>query len=163
MRPRGILTAVLAITLGAVFVYASLDKIAHPDAFARIIYHYRLVGPSAFLGPLMANLVAVTLPWVEVLAGIALITGVWRREASGLVALLLVVFLGAVSWALLHGIDIENCGCFTVTGGGRGAGLKLLVEDLVLLAAALFVAVSGPPAASTLTAPAADAERARGL
>jgi putative oxidoreductase len=163
MKPRGVLTAVLAIALGAVFVYASLDKIAHPDAFARIIYHYRLVGPSASLGPLMANLVAVTLPWVEVLAGIALISGVWRRDAAALVALLLVVFLGAVSWALLHGIDIENCGCFTVTGGGRGTGLKLLVEDLALLAAALFVAASGSPAASTLTAPAADAEQAHTL
>jgi putative oxidoreductase len=156
MRLRDILTTVLGIALGGVFVYASLDKIAHPDAFARIIYHYRLVGPSASMGPLLANLVAVTLPWVEIVAGIALISGVWRREASGLVALLLVLFLGAVSWALLHGIDIENCGCFTVTGSGRGAGIKLLVEDAALLAAALFVAASGSAAASTLTTGAAD-------
>ena len=156
MRPRKLLTAVLAIALGGVFVYASLDKIVHPDAFARIVYHYRLVGPSASLGPLPANLVAVTLPWVEMVAGIALISGVWRREASGLVALLLVVFLGAVSWALLHGIDIENCGCFTVTGNGRGAGIKLLLEDAVLLAVALFVA-AGSSAGPTLTTEAADA------
>ena len=157
MRPRKLLTAVLAIALGGVFVYASLDKIVHPDAFARIVYHYRLVGPSASLGPLPANLVAVTLPWVEMVAGIALISGVWRREASGLVALLLVVFLGAVSWALLHGIDIENCGCFTVTGNGRGAGIKLLLEDAVLLAVALFVAAAGSSAGATLTTEAADA------
>lgn len=143
-----ILTAVLAIGLGAVFVYASLEKIVHPDAFARIVYHYRLVGPNASMGPLPANIVAVTLPWVEMVAGIALISGIWRREASGLVALLLVAFLGAVGWALLHGIDIENCGCFTVTGAGRGAGIKLLMEDLGLLLAAVFVAVAPAPPAS---------------
>jgi putative oxidoreductase len=155
MRLRDLLTAVLAIALGVIFIYASLDKIEHPDAFARIVYHYRLIGPSASVGPLPANLAAVTLPWVEILAGIALISGVWRREAAGLVALLLVIFLGAVSWALLHGIDIENCGCFTVTGAGRGAGIKLLAEDLALLVVALFIAAS--PVPSTLTTPAADA------
>ncbi|MFI5184330.1 MAG: MauE/DoxX family redox-associated membrane protein [Vicinamibacteria bacterium] len=149
MKARGVLTLVLAIVLGAVFVYASLDKIAHPGDFARIIYHYRLVGPSASVGPLPANLVAVMLPWVEMVAGIALISGVWRREAAGLAALLLMIFLGSVSWALVHGIDIENCGCFTVTGAGRGAGIKLLLEDLGLLAAAIFVAVSPAPSAST--------------
>lgn len=157
MKLRGVLTAVLAIALGALFVYASLDKIAHPDAFARIVYHYRLLGPSASVGPLPANLVAVTLPWVEVLAGIALISGVWRREASVLVALLLVIFLGGVSWALLHGIDIENCGCFAVTGAGRGVGIKLLAQDLALLAVALFIAGSPATSAYTLTTAATDA------
>ena len=131
---------ILALFLGAVFVYTSLDKIAHPAAFARIVYHYRLIGPSAFVGPLPANVLAVTLPWVEMVAGLALIAGVWRREAAGLVALLLVVFLGAVTWALVHGIDIENCGCFSVSGTGRGAGITLLLQDLGLLAAALLVA-----------------------
>ncbi len=139
----------LAIGLGAVFVYASLDKIAHPDAFARIVYHYRLVGPSASIGPLPANIVAVTLPWVEMVVGLALIAGLWRREAAGLATLLLVVFLGAVSWALLHGIDIENCGCFAVTGAGRGAGVKLVLQDLGLLAMAIAVAAPGRDASPT--------------
>ena len=156
MKPRALLAALLAIALGGVFVYASLDKIAHPDAFARIVYHYRLLGPSASTGPLPANVVAVTLPWVEILAGVALISGVWRREASLVAAVLLVAFLGAVTWALLHGTDIENCGCFTVTGAGRAAGVKLLLGDLVLLAAALFVAVSPPHPKAALTTAAAD-------
>jgi len=133
----------LAMALGAVFVYASLDKIAQPAAFARIVYHYRLIGPSALVGPLPANLLAVTLPWVEMVVGLALITDVWRREAAGLSVLLLVVFLGAVTWALLHGIDIENCGCFSVSGTGRSAGIKLILQDLGLLAMAVVVAVVG--------------------
>jgi uncharacterized membrane protein YkgB len=82
-------------------------------------------------------------------AGLALISGLWRREAAGLAAFLLVVFLGGVSWALLHGIDIENCGCFTVTGAGRGAGIKLVLQDLVLLAMAIAVAAHGRDASPT--------------
>ena len=44
------------IVLGAVFLYASLDKIAQPGEFARIIYHYQVIGPSARLGYVPANL-----------------------------------------------------------------------------------------------------------
>src|SRR5439155_413999 len=82
--------------------------------FARIVYHYRLIGPSAALGFVPANTLAVTLPWIEALAGLLLIVGVWRREAALTAALLLVMFLAAVGWALAHGIDVENCGCFSV-------------------------------------------------
>jgi len=131
-----------AIALGAVFVYASLDKIAQPREFARIVYHYQVIGPNAALGYLPANLVAVALPWTEALAGVLLIAGLWRREAAAVVAMLLVTFLAAVGWALLHGIDVQNCGCFTVDATGRRAGLGLLLGDAALLAAAVFLAAA---------------------
>jgi uncharacterized membrane protein YphA (DoxX/SURF4 family) len=130
--------------LGAVFVYASLDKIAKPGDFARIVYHYQLIGPNRHVGPLPANLLAVTLPWIELLAGLALITGLWRRPAALLAGGMLVVFVGAVGLALLRGIDVENCGCFSVSGEGRAAGLRLILQDLLLLAAAAVIVVFPP-------------------
>jgi uncharacterized membrane protein YphA (DoxX/SURF4 family) len=135
-----VLLLVLSLLVGGVFVYASLDKIAHPTEFGRIVYHYRLVGPSRYVGPLPANLLAVTLPWVEVVTGLCLVTSFWRREAAILAAALLLVFVVAVGFALAQGIDIENCGCFTVTGAGRAAGARLIAGDLLLLAAAAYVA-----------------------
>ena len=54
----------VSIGLGAVFVYASFDKIAHPQDFARIVYRYRLAGPTAGLGVVPANALAVILPWL---------------------------------------------------------------------------------------------------
>jgi uncharacterized membrane protein YphA (DoxX/SURF4 family) len=131
-----------AILLGAVFLYASLDKIAQPRDFARIVYHYQVIGPSARLGYVPANLLAVALPWVEAVAGLLLIVGVWRREAAAVVSAMLVTFLVAVGSALYRNIDIENCGCFTVEGAGRQAGLWLLVGDAALLAVALFLAAT---------------------
>jgi len=136
-------TWALSLLLGGVFFYASLDKIAHPADFARIVYHYRLIGPSQTVGPMPANLLAVTLPFVEILLSLCLLTGFWRREAAALAAVLLVVFVGSVGFALAQGIDIENCGCFTVSGAGRAAGAKLILEDVLLFCAALAL-VFGP-------------------
>lgn len=135
-----VLLWVLSLLVGGVFIYASLDKIAHPTEFGRIVYHYRLLGPSRFVGPLPANFLAITLPWIEVLTGLCLVTGLWRREAAIVAAALLLVFVVAVGLALAQGIDIENCGCFTVTGAGRAAGARLIASDLLLLAAAAYVA-----------------------
>jgi uncharacterized membrane protein YphA (DoxX/SURF4 family) len=131
---------ILAIAVGAVFVYASVDKILDPRAFAKIVYHYQVVGPSASLGFVPANLLAVWLPWLELLVGALLITGMWRREAAALSALMLVVFVAAVGSTLARGIDIQNCGCFALDDSGRAAGWKLIAGDLALLAAALVVA-----------------------
>lgn len=150
----------LAALLGLLFIYASHDKIwkrslpapagatpaaasnqeTGPAAFARVVYRYQVVGPNDRLPPLVANLVAVTLPWVELLAGLLLLAGVWRREAALVVALLLVVFVLAVGSTLVRGIDIQNCGCFSLGAAGREAGLRLVLGDLALLAAAAWLA-----------------------
>jgi uncharacterized membrane protein YphA (DoxX/SURF4 family) len=135
----------VAIALGALFIYASWDKIEAPRKFASIVYHYRLVGPSATLGFLPANLLAVVLPWVELVCGVLLIVGLWRREAAALTAAMLVVFVFAVGWALAQGIDIKNCGCFSVSSEGRTAGVKLILGDLGLLLAAVYLVVLPPP------------------
>ena len=80
------LQLVLRVFLGLYFVHASLDKIADPPAFARIVYQWQV------LGPIPSNIVAVTLPWVELLAGLLLIVGIWKRDAAAVVAVMLGVF-----------------------------------------------------------------------
>ena len=130
----------LALAVGGIFVYASLSKIEDPRAFAKIIYHYQVIGPSASFGFVPANLLAVALPWIELVAGVLLITGLWRREAAVVTAVMLVVFVVAVASTLVRGIDIQNCGCFALDESGRAAGWKLIAGDLALLAAALVVA-----------------------
>lgn len=155
---------VLRLLLGAFFVYASLDKIASPAAFARIVYQWQVSGPFA------SNVVAVTLPWIELLSGGLLIAGVWRREAALVIALLLVVFLAAAGSVLARGIDVENCGCTSLAKTEapsafpppwtKGVGWFLVTRNLVMLGTALLLA-SGEPrretAASGSPAPAAPA------
>ena len=157
---------VLRLLLGAFFVYASLDKIASPAGFAKIVYQWQVAGPVP------SNLVAVTLPWVELVAGLLLILGVWRREAALVIALMLVVFLGAAASVLARGIDVQNCGCVSVAKEAalsawppawtKGVGWFLVVRNLLMLAAALAIAFVRPrPAESAAThrAPAGEPSR----
>jgi uncharacterized membrane protein YphA (DoxX/SURF4 family) len=142
---RPLLHALLGIALGAVFLYAAYDKILHPADFARIVYHYQVIGPNQHVGPWAANLLAVTLPWIEVVVGLALLTGVWRREAAWVTSALLVIFVVAVADAtLVRKIDIANCGCFSVSGEGRAAGTKLILADLLMLFGSLVLALVTP-------------------
>jgi putative oxidoreductase len=139
---------VLRLLLGGFFVYASLDKIASPAAFAKIIYQWQIGGPVA------ANLVAVTLPWIELVAGLLLIAGVWRREAALVIALLLVVFLVAAVSVMARGIDVQNCGCLSVAktetppawppAWTKGVGWFLITRNLVLLAASSALVLARP-------------------
>jgi uncharacterized membrane protein YphA (DoxX/SURF4 family) len=139
---------VLRLLLGSFFVYASLDKIWSPAAFARIVYQWQVVGPVP------SNLVAVTLPWVELVAGLLLIAGVWKRESALVVALMLVVFLVAAGSVMARGIDVQNCGCVSVAKAGppsawpppwtKGVGWFLVSRNLVFLGAALVLALARP-------------------
>ncbi len=150
------LQLVLRVLLGGFFVYASLDKIASPAAFAKIVYQWQVAGP------LWSNLVAVTLPWVECLAGVLLLAGVWRREAALVIALLLVVFLVSAGSVLARGIDVENCGCTSLAKSEgeagwppawtRGVGWFLVTRNLLMLGAALLLATAPPKAFSSAPA-----------
>jgi len=96
------------LILGAVFIYASIEKIAHPEAFAEAIYNYQIL-PDALI-----NLTAIILPWLELILGIFLIIGLFREGSALIVMGLMVVFLSAMVFNLARGLDI-HCGCFSTS------------------------------------------------
>ena len=106
------LTVRVQIALGAIFVVAALPKLIDPPSFAHMIYNYRLVPGAA------VNAFALVMPWVELLAGLALILGVWPREASALAGFLLLVFIAAIGFNLVRGHAVD-CGCFDVHSAGK--------------------------------------------
>jgi len=121
------------IGVGLVMLAAALAKIGDTAAFATQIHHYRLIPPAA------DNLLAVTLPWVELLAGLALVLGVRARSGAWLAAAMMIVFTLAVSQAVARGLDIE-CGCFGTADAGRVGATKLL-ENLALTGAAVIASL----------------------
>ena len=127
----GLLVLACRLAVGGVFIYASLDKIADPAAFARAVSYYRFL-PLALLHPF-----ALVLPWIELVTGLFLVLGVARRGSALLLVLLTVAFMVAIGAALARDLDI-SCGCFQ-TEGGETVGLSLLLRDVLLLAAALIV------------------------
>lgn len=133
------LELLIRIFVGGTFVYASVDKIIHPDAFAQSIYYYRIV-PIELLHPF-----ALLLAPLELVTGLALLFGKFRKGASLLITLMLLVFMVAIISALYRDLNI-SCGCFN-TDGGHAIGLQILFRDLVLLAGSislLFNKISSP-------------------
>ena len=106
------LTIRVQLALGVIFIAAALPKIADPPSFAHMVYNYRLV-PGG-----LVNLMAMTMPWVELLAGLALILGVWKRAALMLIGAMLAVFIIAIGINLGRGNAID-CGCFNVADAGK--------------------------------------------
>ena len=106
------LTIRVQLALGAIFVIAAIPKIADPPSFAHMIYNYRLVPGS------LINLSALVMPWVELLAGLALILGVWKAAARTVTGILLAVFIIAISINLARDNAID-CGCFNVADRGK--------------------------------------------
>ena len=119
----------LRLALGGVLFYAGFLKLREGYSFAEAIANFRML-------PAQANqIMAVTLPWLEVVAGLLLVFGVWVRAGSLLAALLFAAFLGAIAMAMSRGLDIE-CGCFG-TGSAARVGFKALAFDALCLMAAL--------------------------
>jgi uncharacterized membrane protein YphA (DoxX/SURF4 family) len=106
------LTIRVQIALGVIFVAASLPKIVDPPSFAHMIYNYKIVP-----WPLI-NLMALVMPWIELLCGLALIFGIWKGTARSIVAAMLVVFIVAISINLIRGHAID-CGCFNVNDANK--------------------------------------------
>ncbi|WP_243301344.1 MauE/DoxX family redox-associated membrane protein [Geothrix oryzisoli] len=137
------LTLAVRILLGLVFIAAALPKIGDPPAFAKAIWAYQLV-PGRLLNPM-----ALALPWLELVCGLALVLGIWVRAAGVWIAALLLSFTLALSVNLgrRHPVD---CGCFGATAHRteaerladmrwsvlRDAGLLLLCAQLLLASAA---------------------------
>jgi len=99
------LTIRVQLALGIFFVIAALPKIVDPPSFAHMIYNYRILPAS------VVNLMAIVMPWVELLCGVALIIGVWTAAARTIIAAMLLTFIVAISINLGRGNAID-CGCF---------------------------------------------------
>jgi uncharacterized membrane protein YphA (DoxX/SURF4 family) len=119
------LTMLCRLFIGGLFIYSSLDKIAHPEQFARIVYNYHLV-PS-----MLINLFALAFPWTELLGGACLIVGILYPGARNYFGLLMIVFVFAIGINVARGVDLE-CGCFTVSSKAKSAGIGLILRDLAL-------------------------------
>jgi uncharacterized membrane protein YphA (DoxX/SURF4 family) len=112
------------LVLGGLFVYAGAVKILDPLGFAQDIRNYRLVGQT------LSFVIALVLPWLEILAGLALAAGLWKRASALLLSGLLVFFIVLTIVTMARGLDVD-CGCFGSLS--RKSGWGVVLEDLGML------------------------------
>jgi uncharacterized membrane protein YphA (DoxX/SURF4 family) len=131
VNSRSVTLLILRLALGAIFIYAAIGKITDPGRFAGDIAAYRL------LPVFTVNILAMVLPYIEILTGLGLIIGVWVDAAGAIASVLLTIFLIAALSAMARGLNIE-CGCFTLSGAGK-VGWDLIARDILMLTTAIVV------------------------
>jgi len=120
------LVLICRIFLGFLFIYASLEKILQPEEFAKQVGYYKALPIG------LENLLAIVLPWTELIVGICLLAGLFVDGAALLSIIMMLVFILAISQAMLRGIDI-TCGCFKVSADSEKLGLHTIIRDIIFL------------------------------
>ena len=111
--------------VGLVFVSAGALKAWNPQGFAYAVENYQLTTWSISIG------IAFYLPWLEIVAGAAMLTGRMYRGALALLLLMTLGFLAALSSAWARGLNIE-CGCFQTESQPDGLGTSIGIDLLIL-------------------------------
>jgi putative oxidoreductase len=118
----------LEITLGGLFCYSGYIKLLAPYDFADAVLAYRLLPVP------LAGVVAVALPWLEMLTGLFLAAGLKKRSCLLLLTMLTGLFILVMLSAMARGLTID-CGCGLFSGREVGPG-PLLEDGLIFLWAA---------------------------
>jgi uncharacterized membrane protein len=116
----------LRLAIAALFLFAAITKLVDPSSFAQQIANYQLTPWPA------TAVLSVFLPALELCVGGCLLLGRWENGALAWVAILLIIFSGALLSAIVRGLSID-CGCFGRSIENTGT-LWPLIRNLVLLA-----------------------------
>ena len=126
-----VLSRIVDLVLGGVFIYAGVLKVLDPVGFANDIDNYKLLSWPVAVG------LGFYLPWLEICCALGVILRRAYPAALSIIAGLLLVFLAATIAAKLRGLDI-SCGCFGHASQHWNFSAHLAV-DLVLLGLALVL------------------------
>jgi len=140
----GIPLLIARLLLGGIMISYAVPKILEPIDFLKEIHNYHIMPAKPTQ---LINLVAVVLPWIELLGSLALILGVLRRSASTLFTGLLVFFTVALLFRTLGIYSAEkiafcdiifDCGC----GHGEVYICRKVAENVFLILLAAYGMVS---------------------
>jgi uncharacterized membrane protein len=125
---------IILLGLALVFGYAGVLKLTHPAEFSQSVARYDLI-PASFI-----NLIALTLPGVEIVLAVGLLFPHWRESALWGVIGLGLVFAVALGSTIAREIPIA-CGCFSMDEkpSPHAAWWALGRDALILIAAFLII------------------------
>jgi putative oxidoreductase len=128
---RRVVEWVLRLGLGGLFAFSGGVKVRDPETFFWDVHHFDLTPWD------LSMIIAMFLPWLEIAAGLALITRKLYLGAIAWSAAMSTIFLGAITTAWARGLDI-TCGCFGRVGPENATNYP---QHLALNGAMLAVAL----------------------
>lgn len=137
------LTGISRFIVGVLFIFSGLIKANDPLGLSyKMQEFFEVWGRDPSLTTFMSWLHDYSLPFslvmitLEVVVGVALLVGIWRKFVSGLLLVLIVFFSFLTGYAVLSG-KIATCGCFgdciPLTA------MQSFIKDLVLLVLILLI------------------------
>ena len=119
------LSLIFRLYIAGLFITADMYKITYSAELAETIASHQM---APYWG---VNLMAVVLPWIELICGVALILGIRARAAAFIIAGLMLMFTIGIAINLLWDSPI-SCGCFSTLGDA--ISWKTLMRDIIWLA-----------------------------
>jgi uncharacterized membrane protein YphA (DoxX/SURF4 family) len=120
------------VVVGLLLAWAGLAKLGDISTLVRDIHNFRLLPVAG------ENLIAIVLPWIELMVALSMLLGIRPRAGAVVATGLMLVVTTAVVLALVRGLSIE-CGCFGTAGAGRVGTAKLFENAGILAVAAAGV------------------------
>ncbi|WP_407308976.1 MauE/DoxX family redox-associated membrane protein [Desulfosporosinus sp. SB140] len=117
---------ILRVLLAGIYIFAGGSKLFNLYLFKATILAY-----YPFLPALIALLIAIVFPWLEILAGLSLVLN-WKSKYSSIFLLLLsLVFLIQITLNYSNVLPY-GCGCFGF-GGPEKISLYYVLRDFFIL------------------------------
>lgn len=138
---RDVLPLLVRVAVAGLMITYGVEKMAGLEDFLKSIHSYGILPTRP---PWILNLAADGIPVLEIFGGLCLLFGFWRRAASLVLALFLVVFTAAILWRTFQVMD-ETGQAFTEVAFdcGCGSGVVVIWEktlfNLTLLLGTLYV------------------------
>ncbi|MBI5324425.1 MAG: DoxX family membrane protein [Ignavibacteriae bacterium] len=121
----------IRILIGGLFIFTAISKLADLTTFAKEIENYNI------LPFYLINIFSTILPWVELLCGLFILTGI-RLKANAIISVgLYSVFTIAILIAMLQGLSI-HCGCHTKILADK-VGLEKVLQNTGLLLLSFYL------------------------
>ena len=115
------------ILFGCLFIVSGFEKLIGPyQNFLYVVQSYE------FLPTLLEEMVARTLPWIELFLGVFLVVGLWLKWALRSIGMVIFLFILIVGQALLRKLPIDECGCF-------GSLISLPLAGVLIFDGTLFL------------------------
>jgi putative oxidoreductase len=129
-----ILTTVLRIAMGLLFIYSGLFKVLDPESFGNVISLYD-ISPE-----ILVPYAAIIFSFIELLIGLLLLFGFKIKASSFLSIILMIFWIIIISISVFRGKSFD-CGCFELKqfGIAEEIGLPIVFRDIVFLCILLLI------------------------